>query len=369
MKKIVKSLVSLILVSVLIFPVSLISFGKEEDYSELIKEKYEYFLSKQNESSEFVDAYRKSVNQELLDTRVYSDCFFQFDATPYISYQAVGTIDYSIRRGLSVIMYTDIAKDLTLNIYQYKDGQVINKDDHYRHDEWMYIFTNVYFGGPDDLIYPTGISVQSPEINEILGDWFGASVYALREVIKHYGITKEELKSAYELSQTNPDHIRQYLSELTDDEYERLKGSDGKFISGIPDDFVLEALCVEDDYVARNILLKPSCLYVPEIDQALTYHCIVEYWSPETGKIPDWDEVDLTSDFVGIYLAIVHNFYYLEEVRGDAKMWSDIMEARTKQLAKAPETGEELILIPTAIASLSLGIYAIASKKFKRIKL
>ena len=83
--------------------------------------------------------------------------------------------------------------------------------------------------------------------------------------------------------------------------------------------------------------------------------------------IPDWDEVDLTSDFVGVYLAIVHNFYNLNS--REAKMWSDIMEARTKQLAEAPETGEELIFIPMAIVSLSLGIYVVKSKKFKRIKL
>ena len=363
MKKIFKSVISLILVSVLIFPFSLISFGKEEDYSELIKAKYEYYISNvKNITPEYEEIFGKSVNQELVENSNVNYHYPELGLFPYFYYTPVMS---KAVLSLTVLLYTESAKDLDFKIFRYVDGEIINQDGQLHSPAPVYhLLTNVLFKH-DQEFRSTGFTVQCPEITEVLSDWSGSLVYTLHEAIKYLGITKEELKKANELAQREPEYIRVVLPDLTDEDYESLLNINGTINYYPLDDYVIEALFVEDDYVARNLLIPPSCVYVPEIDGIITRPGDIDRRISEE----KWTEVDYTSDFWGVYLAFVRNFNALGDFSDDEKMWQKFMDLRTKQLAEAPETGEELIFIPMAIVSLSLGIYVVKSKKFKRIKI
>lgn len=89
----------------------------------------------------------------------------------------------------------------------------------------------------------------------------------LRGCIEEYGITKEELLAAYELSRTNPDVIREKLSLFTDEEFELLKKR-GLLSCAPENEYLIDALYLPDERQCRELCLYP---YATEVDGRLIF--------------------------------------------------------------------------------------------------
>lgn len=85
----------------------------------------------------------------------------------------------------------------------------------------------------------------------------------LRGCIEEYGITKEELIAAYELSRTDPDAIREKLSIFTDEEFEIMKKRG--LLTCVPErEYLIDALYLPDEAQVRDLCLQPFATSVEE---------------------------------------------------------------------------------------------------------
>ncbi len=106
---------------------------------------------------------------------------------------------------LRVLLYTDAGKNLTI---------IKNTEEEYHDGVDNSLFT-----------FDSGCLI-SPEINKAteacrtLPYTVRESVSGLRECIRYFGITKEELLAGFKLMKEDPDAIRPLLPMLTDREYE-----------------------------------------------------------------------------------------------------------------------------------------------------
>ena len=173
-----------------------------------------------------------------------------------------------IGNDLTVLFYTDAFDDLhferrTFSNIDAENGAVwFMPGDR----ETMYLpaLYNGYVEGTDYLYSDELTAVLDSRCMRIEDDGERTQILPyLRGCIEEYGITKEELIAAYQLSRTNPDAIREKLSLFTDEEFETLKKRG--LLSCTPDsDYLIDALYLSDDGQVRDLCLKPFAAAVDD---------------------------------------------------------------------------------------------------------
>ena len=123
--------------------------------------------------------------------------------------------------------------------------------------------------------------IYSEELNQILNErciyitdyeyedqWgsYSSTVYDqhlpyMRGCIEEFGITKEELRAACELSRQNPDMIREKLAMFTDEEFEAMK-EQGALSCNYDQSYLLDALYLSDENKVRELCVLPYGMVV-----------------------------------------------------------------------------------------------------------
>ncbi|MBE6543524.1 MAG: hypothetical protein E7675_03920 [Ruminococcaceae bacterium] len=250
---------------------------------------------------------------------------------------------------LLVILYTDIADQLKLTKEPNELGEVSS-----------------FFGliCDDNNNY---YEVVCPELYKN----YERSKSLLRDLVKRYDISKQELIDAYKKMKDDPDCIRPLLSFLTDEEYESVRNSDGSFGTWDVPDFFIEALYVEDEVTAYNLLCMPYAVFVEPLGKVVCDADLFEISgqniSFEDNEFFNFLKNDLTSMGMSVfidYLDVLKNTDdFSRNIELNSSRWQRLKDARAKQLAV--ETGEELIFIPLAVVSFA-GAVAIVSPKLRR---
>lgn len=322
-KRIISSILSICMLVSLISIFSVNSFAEDSRYNELMEQKKEYMSELYPNGCGFGEWYYPR---------------------PYIS------------PSLTVLLYTDAAKKITLEKNIDDGGELIGP----------HITMFVMNGNEEADMYLT-----SPEIFEAtkkIGR--GESRSALRECVKYFEISKEDLLEAFKTMKENPDAIRPLLSFLTDEEYESAKMSDGTFGKTDWPEFVIEAMFIEDDKKAHDLISKPNAVYVSELGRAVTATELdFAFISDNSGGV-SLDELltyDLTSDTMGDFIQFIkesikseENEYYIT-----AEHVALLEKERARQLAV--QTGEELIFIPLAALSFAAAVALINPKLRRRL--
>jgi hypothetical protein len=169
-----------------------------------------------------------------------------------------------------------------------------------------------------------------------------------------------------------PEFARNILTEMPDAEFELYKNYLKELT--IPENFMIEAYCMEDDAKAESLLNIPGMVYVKELGYSIYAYYIFMY--PHI-PVEDVLEFDLTTDSFSLLLNDVKDYfeyedcYYVKEGAKDDQGRTPrqrldlIMQNRIKQLA-TPKTGEAWYFIPVAAVSLVAGIFVICPRR-KRI--
>ena len=268
---------------------------------------------------------------------------------------------------LTVLLYTDAAKKFTFEKGFTYGGTLVGRD----HD-WFVIGG---FGNGDYYL-------TSPEISAAIKKCetkpYGAreSRSALREAVKYFDISKVELVEAFRKMKEEPDYIRPLLTILTDEEFEKTKGPDGTFGKTDWPEFVIEAMYIEDDAKAHDLLTYRNAVYIPELGRVTEIYEICkgeEYLKEKQDAgnyltIDDLISFDLTTDSMGLF--IEHLRKRVDEdtaIEISEERMAMLEAAREYQLAnpKPPQTGEEVYLIPVALVSLALGALVIYPRRRK----
>ena len=345
-----KKLLSLILTLTLILPcisAFVLEASAEDKYAELWKQREEYLKAKYEGYAEYLE---KADSEEKIEVPVGMGGNHTF--TLFVATQ------------LTVLLYTDIAKDLTFEIHR-----VYQSDDEIQADNprGFNVFQTMFDFKSGD--YEDNFWISSPEIDKVIEtckDFRYEKKSMLRECIKYFDISKEELKTANKLMQENPESVRNLFPTLTDKDFENAKNEYGLYCREPLEDFMIEALYLKDDAIANNLLCYTSTVYVKELD------CVIGipdgYYSNDF-FVKDYDEYhkyDLTPQYMGDFINLCYHlsgnrsFIYEDNV---LRMKAE----REYQLAnpKPPSTGEALYLIPVALVSLALGALVIYPRRRK----
>jgi hypothetical protein len=199
----------------------------------------------------------------------------------------------------------------------------------------------------------------------------------LRGCIEEFGITKEELLAAYELSRTDPDAIREKLSCFTDEEFALLKKR-GLLSCAPENDYIVDALYLPDEGQCRELCLYP---YATEVDGRLIFCSQLMH---DDGTLTNW-LLERTPTSVG-YLRFLQNavavserYDWLEsdhQLRLGALCGSMVMpmssEMEDDELdflddAPPPKTGEGTALYLSVLVAAAAGFLAV-SVCFKKKK-
>ena len=298
-------------------------FADEDDYSELIAQRQAYFEAKHG--------------NEVGST--WGD-FYWLD--PYVD-----------GAGLTVLLYTDAAKEWTFDIIE-ADGY--DNGDHFDTltggESWFHGWLSWFMTSPE-----IDAAIQTKDIDEWRPNRLEYNSH-LRKCIQYFGITKEELKEANRKMQEEPDSIRTLFPFLTDDQFEYARQENGLFCYEPLADFMIEALYLEDDEAANNLLCEPYAVYVKDLDRAVALQMLYD------GDLGFYDILacDLTSDWMGRFLEIDGYLKYSREL---ILAHDRISAAREAQLAAA-ETGDGAVTAVWVIALAVPTLVAVVTVKRKR---
>ena len=267
---------------------------------------------------------------------------------------------------LTVLLYTDAAKEFTFERHINNADIIVGIN-----FNWF-----VYRGTSLNHLYPAECYLVSPEIykatKKCRTEPYEAreSRSALRECVKYFDISKDELVAAFKRMKEDPDYIRPLLSFLSDAEYESAKLEDGTFGKTDWPEFVIEAMYIKDDKKAHDLLTEKYAVYVPELKRTIEFHEVDtgENGGPGCINISQLIEFGLTSDSMGMFIKYLRNKVDNGEIRKISEERMLLLEAeREKQLAN-PKTGEPVYLVPVAIASLTFGVYAVYPRKKRKLE-
>ena len=314
MKKIKFTAIILVTVFLLSSLLSLSISAEKEDYSELIAQKEAYL-------EERGDYYRGE----------YGWLEPYFDATQ-----------------LTVLLYTDVAKEWSFKKYESEHGDFENP------------VVGLYAMFTDQNYF----YLSSPDIEKAIPttDTVNYRTSQLRQCIKYFGITKEQLKEANRKMQEEPNSIRELFPFLTDGEFEDAKMKYGLF-SGLfcepLADFMIEALYLEDDETANNLLCEPNSVYLKDIDYAINTG-----WLMDGGRFSKKDilAADLTSEWVGRFLEYESN----KEDPDPENYTDEIIAAREEQLRQVQAGENTAAFVGCAVISLSLTAGVVVARRKKK---
>ena len=263
---------------------------------------------------------------------------------------------------LTVLLYTDIGSTLTIERGYSEGGDVVAAE-----STWF------MFVGEDGAEY-----LRCKEIDEAAKLWKTGSYSAmearsaLRECVKYFDISKEELLQAYKTMEENPDAIRPLLSCLSDKEYESAKSANGTF-GRKPVDFMVEALYIEDDALAHRLLCDVYSVYVKEFGCVITAYEVFHTWPEEEVyeiETEEMEKCDLTGEefaefFAYCKKASIPNMEGADHEAALQKL-AYLESVREAQL-KAAQTGDSAVSALWVIALALPALTVVAVKRKRRI--
>ena len=244
---------------------------------------------------------------------------------------------------LTVLLYTDVAKNLTFN--KELDSSEVYLDSG---DMWFCSYGNYHLVSPE---IDMAINAQINEYGNVVRNEKSSH---LRACIQYFDISKEELIKANELMQENPDAIRDLLTCLDDYEYEMARRDNGMFCYRPIPNFAIEALYLEDDVVANNLLCQEWSVYLGD-----HLNRVVTSWEIGVGYLVQVEELatcDLTPEWVGNFI----------ENNRNSNNFAELAAARDAQL-KAAETGDGAVGALWVIALALPALTVVAVKRKRRI--
>ncbi|MBE6672839.1 MAG: hypothetical protein E7599_04900 [Ruminococcaceae bacterium] len=255
------------------------------------------------------------------------------------------------------VLYTEKAKNLTFEV-SWEDCELGE-------------FVLAYLGDMNFLLCNEMYEVFSSTFkdNENGESCGPGPVYSfVRKAVKALGLTREEVLSAYDKMENEPESVRGILSFLSDEQF-------AEYISyvktiGKPTNFMFEAAFLEDDAEGESLLCKTGTVYFPELGYSLATTRLVGDDRSVDFPIEMFLKFDLTSDEFGYYLANLRRYLspnsydWIDYEEGDSPV--DRLErleaAREAQLAAA-ETGDNAV---TALWVVALALPALAVVTLKR---
>lgn len=188
----------------------------------------------------------------------------------------------------------------------------------------------------------------------------------LRSAVKEYNLTKNELIEACKKSRENPEIVKKYFSDFSEEEFERMK-SKGELTFDLDQSWLLDALYAERDLDCSLLCIKPFATIVGNtlVRQSDLFR---EDYTPETLLASAPGKMEIRS-----FKALLHNAKNYVSISDD---YDNINRETTLELlhhfdevinAYTPATGDHtaLYMIVSGSAALSLLAFAIClhSKK------
>jgi hypothetical protein len=156
--------------------------------------------------------------------------------------------------------------------------------------------------------------------------------------------------------QEEPDSIRSLLGFLSDEEFEGAKWDHGLFCYKPIPSFVMEALYMENDEIAYQLLTKPHSVYIKEFNRVITAWELANYWGNNIAWGNNIDillSCDLTSDAMGDF------------IQNNRGLNSDALAAAREAQLQAKQAGDATVtsVFVLALALPTLGAVVLAKKK------
>ena len=126
---------------------------------------------------------------------------------------------------------------------------------------------------------------------------------------------------------------------------------------------MIEALYLEDDVIANNLLCEPYAVFVKEYDSIVILNG-TRYIDRFFNRDIEYDKFDLTPEYMEDFINIC---YHADNMFLDKNVGLKLRTERARQLAnpKPPQTGEAVYLIPAALVSFALGALVIYPRRRK----
>ena len=188
-----------------------------------------------------------------------------------------------------------------------------------------------------------------------------------RHIVRTLGISYDELKNAFYRMENEPEYVREIFSYMTDDEFSDLSNY---FKSrNTPQNFVLEAACMDDDNKAEALLAPPGSVYIKERGMIFSSISLLRNSDLTVEEICNFD---LTTNSFAKFISDMENTvdkfgddeWKDKKGRTPTEKYALIVAEQEKQL-KNPSTGEAVYLIPVALVSLALGALVIYPRRRK----
>ena len=335
MKKIISLLLTVVLVFTYLSVFSISTFAENENDDDKYKELYDQKIQFLNEFYDTKETDRFAGGRYLCSE-------FLFDEVAWAQ-------DKSQHEG-AVLLYTEYAKDFSYYLLL---------------DCAISIFWDTMFNVRDYR----SVGYIDIDYSNIENSYQSHSV--LRRAVKNYNISKSELLAAFEKMENDPEAIREAFPYFNDKTFELAKSeSDGTYGFTNYPDFYIEAMYVEDEAVAMDLLCAPYCVYVPEMDRIL-FDSNMFFRNDDLFLLTDEEfaellNCDLTTKGFDMFFEFIEGHiengtgHYLD-YPGDIETYQKLTEARNRQLNA--KTGEDYSAYTIAAISLTLGVLAIGTKK------
>ena len=260
--------------------------------------------------------------------------------------------DPTVSGSLTVLLYTDLAKELTFELEEDESGG------------------NVVCSGSSSVLLVWGdYFITSPEVSAAIRSFYKETKYGvrrsvLRDCIEYFDISKEELMNAYKKMKEDPASICDYFDFMSkDDKIWKDKEAVEQWVTGGTEwpEFIIEALYLDDEELAYRLLCKPYSVYIPEIGSVMTDYEVIYSSSGWGIGVEELATFDMTTD---------HMEAFLQYLRIDGHIPLEKLEyleaAREAQL-KASQTGDGSVNALWVIAFVLPALAVVTVKRKRRM--
>ena len=242
-----------------------------------------------------------------------------------------------------------------------------------------YEFVESYDGGLDMVSdYLSGGFVGCNEILEIRRSCYNAGAYKwvdismYRGVMQALGITSDELRQAYKTMKETPEVVRELLPFLSDEQFAQFVEQTKE--AEIPENFVIEAACMEDVELGEALMCVPGSVYVPEWGGSVSMVELFSISCISNGMhVELFDSVDMTTEAFGCFIEDLKNAFEDKDLFDDVKSPDgrtaieklEYLEAAREAQLKAAQT-EDGAVTALWVVSLALPALTVVAVKRKR---
>ncbi len=200
-----------------------------------------------------------------------------------------------------------------------------------------------------------------------------AYISMYREVMQVLGISADELRQAYQKMQDAPESAKELLMFLSDEQFEAFL-DDVRAIE-MPQNFVIEAACMEDDATAEALLCIPGNVYVAEWGGSVS---VVDIFGRYNELLVEFfDTIDMTTRSFAYFIEDLNtleksgSYLFDDDIKSpDGRTAMEKLEylesVREAQL-QAKQAGDSTVIsvLVLALALPTLGVVVLAKKKRK----